>query len=89
MKFRREMEFINGQWRKPVAELNAHELMDELVTDAANFMATPIDRFVFAIKRMSTLTRKKPEDIFIEFKGTVKERTGHSILPGTTSYNGN
>ncbi len=69
--------------RGPVEALNGRQLFQELLDDACANYATPLYRFSPAIKRISKLWKKHPEDVFKELVAAKREKTGNGHMPGT------
>lgn len=67
--------------RKAVEQLNAKELHDELVEDALQHFATPLERAVAAYIRIGKLTGRGPEAAFREVLEEKKARTGNEVMP--------
>ena len=59
------------------------ELFEELVRTAAGGHEEHPARMVWACQRIGKAWKKKPDDVFLEVKAKLKDRTGMSRLPGT------
>lgn len=75
------MTFVPENDRKPVAQLSARELLDELVADAVAHHPTFLPRFVAACDRIGKLEKCGPEEAYLRVIGEVEALTGERRMP--------
>lgn len=65
--------------QRPLKDMSAREIREELITDACAGRPTEIRRFLFGIYRICDLTNIHPETLFIGIQNEVRERSGREM----------
>lgn len=67
--------------RKPIKNLTARELFDELVEDAVLLTATPLGRMVTAIEKIAGSWKLTGDEVWQRIVDAKAERTGNRQMP--------
>lgn len=72
-------QWVSERYRKPLDNLTATQIWNELLLDAKMNHATDLDRFAIAIAMLSRKWKKHADAIMFELESKAKELNGYGL----------
>lgn len=73
--------WLPPEYRKPIEELNAKEIFEELVEDAVRLHTTPLERFVKGCEKIGAAWKVGAEGAYSRIREEKYQRTGSRMMP--------